>query len=259
MNQILVTEKLYVTPGLKRKKKFYKLDFFLSIFLVCVLFSYYIYAEYDRNKGEEISQDILIQMSEVAENVDNTIRKDSNVLVVVLDDSSQSYEKVEEIVEENTDPNLSYANIDTSYNKKTSGGYKYRSLATISIPKIDLNYPILEGETMSTEETDALLKISPCKFWGGNINEVGNYCIIGHNYRNQLFFSKVPTLEIGDTFTITEVNGWEVTYKIYDKYTVEPQNVNCTSQLTGGKKEVTLITCTNDSQYRWIFKARAEE
>jgi len=259
MNQILVTKKLYVTPELKRKKHIYKFNFIFSIFLIITLISVYIYAEYDRNKGEEISQDILTQMSEVAENTDNTIIKDSSVLVVVLDDSSQSYEKVEEIVEENTDPTASYANIDTSYNKKTADGFKYRSLATITIPKINLNYPILEGETMSTEETDALLKISPCKFWGGNINEVGNYCIIGHNYRNQLFFSKVPTLVVGDTFTITEVNGREVTYKIYDKYTVEPQNVNCTSQLTGGKKEVTLITCTNDSQYRWIFKARAEE
>lgn len=259
MNQILVTKKLYVTPELKRKKHIYKFNFIFSIFLIITLISVYIYAEYDRNKGEEISQDILTQMSEVAENTDNTIIKDSSVLVVVLDDSSQSYEKVEEIVEENTDPTASYANIDTSYNKKTADGFKYRSLATITIPKINLNYPILEGETMSTEETDALLKISPCKFWGGNINEVGNYCVIGHNYRNHLFFSKVPTLVVGDTFTITEVNGREVTYKIYDKYTVEPQNVNCTSQLTGGKKEVTLITCTNDSQYRWIFKARAEE
>lgn len=259
MNQILVTKKLYVTPELKRKKHIYKFNFIFSIFLIITLISVYIYAEYDRNKGAEISQDILTQMSEVAENTDNTIIKDSSVLVVVLDDSSQSYEKVEEIVEENTDPTASYANIDTSYNKKTADGFKYRSLATITIPKINLNYPILEGETMSTEETDALLKISPCKFWGGNINEVGNYCIIGHNYRNQLFFSKVPTLVVGDTFTITEVNGREVTYKIYDKYTVEPQNVNCTSQLTGGKKEVTLITCTNDSQYRWILKARAEE
>ena len=259
MNQILVTKKLYVTPELKRKKHIYKFNFIFSIFLIIMVISVYIYAECDRNKGAEISQDILTQMSEVAENTDNTIIKDSSVLVVVLDDSSQSYEKIEEVVEENDDPNASYANIDTSYNKKTAGGFKYRSLATISIPKINLNYPILEGETMSTDETDALLKISPCKFWGGNINEVGNYCIIGHNYRNQLFFSKVPTLVVGDTFTITEVNGREVTYKIYDKYTVEPQNVNCTSQLTGGKKEVTLITCTNDSQYRWILKARAEE
>ena len=74
--------------------------------------------------------------------------------------------------------------------------------------------------------------------------------------RNQLFFSKVPTLEVGDTFTISELSGREVTYKIYDKYTVEPQNVSCTSQLTGGKKEVTLITCTDNSEFRYIFKAR---
>ena len=52
MNQILVTEKLYVTPELRRKKKLFKLQFFLCVFLACLLFSYYIYAEYDRGKIE---------------------------------------------------------------------------------------------------------------------------------------------------------------------------------------------------------------
>ena len=52
MNQILVTEKLYITPELKRKKKIYKFNFIISIFLVFVLTSFYIYAEYDRNKSE---------------------------------------------------------------------------------------------------------------------------------------------------------------------------------------------------------------
>ena len=33
MNQILVTEKLYVTPELKRKKKVYKFNFIISIFM----------------------------------------------------------------------------------------------------------------------------------------------------------------------------------------------------------------------------------
>ena len=59
MNQILVTKKLYVTPELKRKKKIYKINFFLSIFLVIILVSLYIYAEYDRNKNEELSQELL--------------------------------------------------------------------------------------------------------------------------------------------------------------------------------------------------------
>ena len=55
MNQILVTEKVYVTPELKRKKKIYKILFILSIFSIISLFSVYIYAEYDRNRDESIS------------------------------------------------------------------------------------------------------------------------------------------------------------------------------------------------------------
>lgn len=62
MNQILVTKKLYITPELKRKKKVYKFNFFLSVFLVCVLVSLCIYAEYDRNKSEEVSQEIIIRI-----------------------------------------------------------------------------------------------------------------------------------------------------------------------------------------------------
>ena len=49
MNQILVSQKLYVTPDMKKKKKAFKFEFFLSVFLLCVLSSYAIYAEYDRN------------------------------------------------------------------------------------------------------------------------------------------------------------------------------------------------------------------
>ena len=59
MNQILVTKKLYITPELKKKKKAYKAYFFLSVFLICILISVYIYAEYDRNKSEEASASLL--------------------------------------------------------------------------------------------------------------------------------------------------------------------------------------------------------
>ena len=59
MNQILITEKLYVTPELKRKKKIYKILFMISIFLVISLCSIYIYAEYDRNKDSGVSDEIL--------------------------------------------------------------------------------------------------------------------------------------------------------------------------------------------------------
>ncbi len=243
MNQILVTKKLYITPELKRKKKIYKFDFFLSVFLICILISFCIYAEYSRNKDEEVSQEILANMN-ISE--DTTVA-DSNVLIAVLDDEEQT-EELNSNEQPSAQPNKTV--------QSTQNGYNYTSIATINIPKINVQYPILEGTTGSTEETEDLLKISPTKFWGPEPNEVGNFCIVGHNYRNTKFFSKVPTLENGDIVEITDLSGKTVKYRVYNKYEVQPDDVSCTSQLTNGNKEITLITCTNDSKLRVIVKAR---
>ena len=87
MNQILVTEKVYVTPDLKRKKRLYKIEFCLSILLICLLSSLYIYGAYDRDKSEEVSQQIL-------SNIDNTIKiqDENDIMVLVLDDTVQEVE-----------------------------------------------------------------------------------------------------------------------------------------------------------------------
>lgn len=252
MNQILVTKKLYITPELKRKKKIYKFDFLLSIFLVCILVSLCIYAEYDRNKNEETSQEIMSEFNTDAQE-DTTIAK-NNILVVVLDDANQTNDT-------DSNDNALQKNKQNGESKKTvqttSEGYRYSTVATINIPKINLQYPILDGETDSEAETEALLKISPTKFWGADPNEVGNFCIVGHNYRNSRFFSKVPSLVNGDIIEITDTSGNTLRYSIYNKYEVVPEDLSCTSQLTNGKKEITLITCTNDSKMRVIIKARA--
>ena len=45
--------------------------------------------------------------------------------------------------------------------------------------------------------------------------------------------------------------------KVYDKFIVNYKDTACTSQRTGGKREITLITCTNASdENRVIVKAR---
>ncbi len=243
MNQILITEKLYITPELRKKKKIYKFNFLLSIFLVLFLASLYIYAEYDRNKSEEVSQEILENMDN---GNDDTVAK-NNVLVVVLDDEEQNQNV--------NDQQSQLANVNKKV-QTTSGGFRYTTIATVSIPKLNLQYPVLDGETDSAEETEALLKISPTKFWGPEPNEVGNFCIVGHNYRNTKFFSKVPTLVSGDIITLTDLSGRTIQYKVYNKYEVAPTDVSCTTQLTNGKKEVTLITCTDDSKHRVVVKAR---
>ncbi len=247
MNQILVSEKLYITPELKRKKRMYKIDFFISIFLVCILFSYYIYAEYDKNKNEAISQEILSNLSFEDNVVDNTTIKFANNSIVVILNTEDPTEVVYTQPVEDQDPT------DNKQWRTTQNGTRYYAMASIKIPSIDCEYPILN------ETTDELLKIAPCKFWGADPNEVGNFCIVGHNYRSDKFFSHVPELHIGNNIEITDLTGQTIIYKVYDKYVVEPDDTDCTTQRTNGLKEITLITCTDDSKQRVIVKAREAE
>ena len=96
-------------------------------------------------------------------------------------------------------------------------------------------------------------------FWGVYPNAVGNLSIAGHNYRNKRFFSKVPTLKIGDRIKITDASGKKVNYTVFDKYEVSPKNTDCINDVPGkeNKRVVTLITCTNDSKKRVIVQAEA--
>ena len=248
MNQILVTKKLYITPELKRKKKVYKANFILSVFFLIVLISVYIYAAYDRDKAEAMSQDILAN-AEIGQE-DNTVA-DSDILIAVLNDTTDDGTETP-VVASNTNQNTNKTK------QQSQSGYTYVTDGKIVIPKLGIEYGILDGETDSEAETEELLKMSPVKFHGPEINTVGNYCIVGHNYRNSRFFSKVPTLVNGDIIQITDfTNNSTVEYEVYDKYVVDPTDVSCTSQNTDGRTEITLITCTDDSSQRWIIKARA--
>ena len=245
MNQILITKKLYITPELKRKKKVYKVNFILSLFFLIILISVYIYAAYDRDKAEAMSQDILANA--VVEQEDNTVA-DSDILIAVLNDTTDDGTETAELLSNN--------NV-TKTKKQSQSGYTYITDGKITIPKLGIEYGILDGETDSEAETEELLKMSPVKFHGPEINTVGNYCIVGHNYRNSRFFSKVPTLVNGDIIQITDfTDNSTVEYEVYNKYVVDPADVSCTSQNTDGRREITLITCTDDSSQRWIIKAR---
>ena len=224
----------------------------MSVFLICILISLYIYAEFDRNKSESASQEIMENFDENSEDI--TVAK-SNVLLIVLDDEEV---KPETTTNNNSTNKTTKKQSNTNNNvQKTSEGFTYTTIATVNIPKIGVQYPVLDGETDSVEETKALLKISPTKFWGSEPNQVGNFCIVGHNYRNTKFFSKVPTLENGDIIEITDLSGRTLRYSVYNKYEVVPEDTSCTSQITNGKTEITLITCTNDSKMRVIVKAKA--
>ena len=131
----------------------------------------------------------------------------------------------------------------------TNGDY-YIIAGEISIPKIGINYPIIN------ETTDEYLKIAPTKYAGPGINEVGNFCILGHNYKNKQFFSRISELQNGDKVYLTSNEGEKKEYIVYDKFEIQETDFTITDQETNGNIEATLITCTNNKNKRLAVKCR---
>lgn len=126
----------------------------------------------------------------------------------------------------------------------------YKVTANLQIEKLKIDTCVLEDYTKNAME------VCVTKFFGPNPNEVGNFCITGHNYITKNMFGYLYTLKNGDVLTLTDNQNGTVRYKIYDKYKVRPSQTYGLSQRTNGKREVTLITCCNYSNERLIIKAR---
>lgn len=125
----------------------------------------------------------------------------------------------------------------------------FEIIGKLEIPKINLSTYIL------AQTNDESLSKSVTKLCGPNINEAGNFCILGHNYNKTNMFGNLKKLEINDTIILTNMYGQKIEYIVYDIYKVYPDEVECLSQETYGNREVTLITCTTGAIKRLIIKA----
>ncbi len=210
-----------------RKSQIIFIGFVITIFLfICVLVNQWI----EIREVEKVNQQGKTTLASTENvNAKNEIRESN----IILDD--------ENIIQE-TKIHQTEESILTTYKG-------YPVIAKLEIPKIDLETYVI------SEYSNQALGVSVTKFYGGNPNEVGNFCIAGHNYITKNMFHDLKNLSIGDTFTLIDTNHHEGFYKIYSVETVEPNETQCLSQKTDGRIEVTLITCTTDSSKRIIVKA----
>lgn len=223
-----------------------KIPFFIpiTIIIIFVLLISKIYPS-NANTNEEIetedTQDIEIE-EVVEDNVSDNEQEE--ILEEIVEDAVEATEEKKQ-----EDPKtITYT---------ASNGNQYDAIATLNIPSLGIEYPILS--TTTTE----LLKVSVTKYWGANPNEVGNMVVIGHNYKNSKFFGKLPNIKNGDIIKITDLNNKTLDYKVYDTYIIDPEDNSCTSQLTNGQNEITLITCYYEkgqahATKRFVVKARAD-
>ena len=210
-----------------RKSQIIFIGFVITIFLfICVLVNQWI----EIREVEKVDQQGKTTLAST-ENV-NT-RNEMEESNIILDDENMI---------QDTSINQTEESMLTTYKG-------YPVIAKLEIPKINLETYVI------SEYSNQALGVSVTKFYGGNPNEVGNFCIAGHNYVTKNMFHDLKKLSIGDTFTLIDTDNHEGIYQIYLVETVEPNETQCLSQKTDGRIEVTLITCTTDSSKRIIVKA----
>lgn len=202
-----------IKQGKLNKKKF-------AIVLIILLLVLVLYVVFIKKNDEEVVETNTNIVNYIQENdVSNEI---SNVLVNDVD--LKEY-------------------VDTDMPDYIQG---YGVLGQIVIDEIDMENYILD----STD--DYSLNLAVTKFYGPDLNQRGNFVITGHNARG--LFNNLKKLEVGDTFYIIDKETEEkVTYRINEKKTISPTDLDCLNQDTNNKRVVTLITCNT----RRIDKAYA--
>ena len=122
-------------------------------------------------------------------------------------------------------------------------------IGIINIPKLELEYPILDRTTKEK------MKTSITRFSGGNVNEIGNLALAGHNNYDNTMFGRNDELIIGDKIYLTDLQKNTVEYTINSIFTTNPNDVSILKTQDKNIKEITLITCKDGRKSRLIIKA----
>lgn len=140
MNQIICNTTINLDTSIKdfKKRNFFKLLFIILVILSIFLLIYYIFFRYDLYKYEKISQKML-----------------DNYSITTLYSDSNNY-TASKLNNKQLPSNISSSSV----------------IGIIEIKKLNITYPII------SEMNKEYLKISPCKFYGSNPNEIRKslYC-----------------------------------------------------------------------------------
>lgn len=115
---------------------------------------------------------------------------------------------------------------------------QFNNELTLSIPKIDLEIPVLEGTTNDK------LRVAVGHLEGsGQLGKVDqNFVVLGHrSHITGKFFNKLDELHKEDEFSFT-VARQQFVYQVIDKKIIEPTQLEVLDPIKD-KSIVTLITC----------------
>jgi sortase A len=166
----------------------------------------------------------------------------------------KSYKNLEQIFA-NFEGEPSQGSSESVIQQQQSSDGQQPILGILTIKKINLKLPILEGATQEN------LKIAAGHLEGtAMLGESGNTAIAAHRSRTYgKMFNRLNELEVGDEIIIEDHTNKNM-YEVYEILIVEPEDV---SVLEGSENEkiVTLITCEpiNTGTHRLIIHAKIKK
>lgn len=111
----------------------------------------------------------------------------------------------------------------------------------LSVPALELELPVI-----SQWNYDAL-QIAPCRYSGTMKGR--DLIILAHNFDQH--FGKLKELEPGDEITFTDMDALTYQYRLIQQETLDGGDVE---GMNSGNFDLTLFTCTYDSQSRMVFR-----
>ena len=233
---------------------------FLCIFLTLATIGVVIYMFcylYDNYSADKEAEELMSQF-ETSYVEEETLTEENTV---------NTEELVEEVVKPNNtidETNVTNTTNTTNNKPSTTPSYNigtyykgYKIIGIISIPTLNIQYPIFNVDNTAT------LRVGTAAIYPANVeqalNKSGNVVIAGHNYRNSRMFSKLHTLQNGDSIYITNIAGEKLEYKVYNNYTADEHDFTYATRNTGDAIEISLSTCTNNSSTRTVVWAKVEQ
>lgn len=129
---------------------------------------------------------------------------------------------------------------------------KYQEIiGIISIKKLDITFPVVEG----AERENIRAAIGHIK-GTADFGEAGNCVLAGHRGGVYgVFFKYINKLETGDKVKLTDINGKNYNYTVYDQFVVEPTDMQIIQPI-GEEKTLTLLSCEAGGTKRLIIRCR---
>lgn len=211
----------------------------IGILIICIPIGWQLYNKNEQNKMiEEVKKQIQENREKSTTNQQNDAEPNES-------DPEEEYQQIE--LEENVQTEDS-----TSEDKTLTNILKYQNvIGLIEIKKIGIYFPVVEG----TERANIRAAIGHVK-GSAVLGDNGNCVLAGH--RGGIYgelFLHINKLKNGDEVKVTDVNGDEYTYYVYDQFIVKPTDMSVIKWIDG-EKTLTLISCQNDGKLRLIVRCR---